>query len=160
MVNFPSGVNNATVASYFLFGLEAGMFEADCAKDWAFKIVELSQNPPIDIIDVATANRREEVFDVLSLVVGERNNQLAGKWLLHSLYNKIQADPASLERVIKQAMQVSSSCGLPRDVYYSLDGIDDELFLAKNGTYGTVEQCRQELIATLTEFGINPNVET
>ena len=136
------------------------MFEDNCAKDWAYKIIELSEDPPIDIIEIATANRREEVFEVLALVVGERDNKLAGKWLLSNLHDYIQAHPASLKRVIKQAMQVSRSCELPDNVYYAFDIIDDELFLAENDSYGTVDQCRLELISALAEFGVSPSVGT
>ena len=160
MVNFPKSANNATIAFYFLLGLEAGMFEDDCAKDWAYKIIEISENPPIDIIEVATANRREAIFEALNLVAGERDTTLAGKWLLANLRDSIQSDTASLKRAIKRAMHVSSSCGLPHNVYYAFDIIDDELYLAENDSYGTVEQCRADLLSTLSEFGVSPVVET
>jgi hypothetical protein len=160
MINFPNSASHATVASYFLFGLEAGIFEEDCAKDWAFNIIALSENPTIDIIEVATANRRAEVFEALNRVAGKRDNMLAGQWLLHDLHTRGEANLASVDHLIRQAMHISRACGLPDDVYYSFDSIDDELFLAKNGAYGTVEQCRLAVIYALAEFSINPKAET
>jgi hypothetical protein len=160
MVNFPKDVSNATVAFYFLIGLEAGIFKDDCAKEWAFNIVGLSDNPPIDIIEVATANLREDVFANLNNVAGERDTRLAGSWLLAYLHDYIQSHPNSTRRVVQKAMQVSRSTSLPDDVYYAFDLIDDELSLAENGTFGTVEQSRAELVSALAEFGTSPVVET
>jgi hypothetical protein len=143
---------NATIAAYYLYGLEAGIVTLQQAKDWAFSVVESMDSPPADIIDVALSSGLPEINEKLNAVTGERDVQLAGKWLLNALNRKFSSNELNLERITKQAMQVTRSTALGDDEYYVFDSIDDSLSLAQSGTYGSVERCRSELENALSAY--------
>lgn len=142
---------NATIAAYYLYGLEAGIVTLQQAKGWAFSVVESMDNPPADVIDVALSNGLPEISEKLNNVTGERNVQLAGKWLLSALNKNFHSNSSSIERITKQAMQVILSTALG-DEYYVFDSIDDSLSLAQSGTYGSLEMCRSELENALSAY--------
>lgn len=143
---------NSTIAAYYLYGLEVGIVTLQQAKDWAFSIVESMDNPPADIIDVALSSGLSEINEKLNAVAGERDVQLAGKWLLNTLSREFSSNPFNVERITKQAMQVTRSTALGDDEYYVFDHIDDALSLAQSGTYGSVEGCRSELENALSAY--------
>ncbi|MGD9584321.1 MAG: hypothetical protein AB7V26_11740 [Lysobacterales bacterium] len=82
MPDSPQALNDSTVAAYYLYGVEAGLFPHDCAKDWAYGIVAKLEKPPIEIIGVATANRRDEAMCSLSAAAEGADLPLAGAKLL------------------------------------------------------------------------------
>lgn len=151
---FPTMPNptNATVAAYYLYGLEAGIVTLQQAKDWAFSIVESMDSPPADVIDVALSRGLPEINEKLNAVTGERDVQLAGKWLLNALNREFSSNPLNVERITKQAMQVTRSTALGDDEYYVFDSIDDSLALIQSGTYGSLEGCRSELENALSAY--------
>ncbi len=147
-----SPANDATVAAYFLYGAEAGMIEEEEIKEWAYSVVESREFPPVEIIELATSHGREQLFENLKAVHGEPDIQLAGRWLLGALRAELSKDPSRLQAITRKAIQVARSTKQPEEVYYRLDGIDDELFLALNNTYGRVEQCRTDLAEELAQY--------
>lgn len=144
--------NDATIAAYFRFGVEAGLFDEEPIKAWAYSVIELRDAPPAEIIELATSHGRQQLFDNLNAIKGEPDIQLAGRWLLGALKTELAKDPSQLQAITRKALQVARSTKQPEDVYYRFDGIDDELFLALNNTYGTVEQCKIELEEALAEY--------
>ncbi len=151
---------NATIAAYYLYGLEAGIVTLQQTKDWAFSIVESMDSPPGEVIDVALSNGLNEINEKLNAVSGERDVRLAGKWLLNALSKKLHSNAVNVERIAKQAMQVTRSTALGDDEYYIFDSIDDSLSLARSGTYGSVEGCRIELENALSAYQDGFNAET
>ncbi len=149
---------NSTIAAYYLYGLEAGIVTLQQAKDWAFSVVESMDSPPADVIDVALSSGLPEMNEKLNAIAGERDVQLAGKWLLNALNRELSSNPLNVERIAKQAMQVTRSTALGDDEYYVFDYIDDALSLAQNGTYGSVEACRSELENALSAYQEGFNV--
>ena len=55
--DFPPGVTTATICAYFQVGIEAGLVPYENSKDWAFSVIEQLDAPPIEIIEIATANQ-------------------------------------------------------------------------------------------------------
>ena len=147
-----SPVNDATVAAYFRYGAETGMLGEEEIKRWAFSVVEAREVPPVEIIELATSHGREQLLDNLNAVRGEPDVQLAGRWLLGALKTELKKHPSRLQAIIRKAIQVARSTNQPDDLYYRLDGIDDELCLALNNTYGAVEQCRADLADELEQY--------
>ncbi|WP_310056681.1 hypothetical protein [Lysobacter niastensis] len=145
--------DRATVAAYFLYGLEAGLFPEDCAKDWAFSVIAALDDPPIEIIDVATAAHRQDVFGALANASLGADSALAGRWLLTRVHNELLSNRISVRDAIRKSMQVAFSTQLPEDVYYAFDALDDELQLAENGVYSTVADVTRDTLAELSVHG-------
>src|SRR5687767_9384715 len=109
MMHFPATTSIATIAAYFEHGIRAGIFDSNCAEDWAFSVVELQEQPPIEVIEIATAKGVADVLVALNNVPGERNIQLAGHWLLGHLRKQSDDSIQSLRQTIQQAMRISHS---------------------------------------------------
>jgi hypothetical protein len=89
----------------------------------------------------------------LKEVSGERDINLAGRWLLHTLLQRATRDN-NVDRVItRQALQVARSTEQDEDIQFAFDRLDDSFNLAESGTYGTLEDCRGELLALLEMWG-------
>lgn len=140
---------DATKATYLLLGLEAGLISEQAAREWAYSEIDSRDDPSIEIIEVAASRSREQLWESLKAIPGEPDRQMAGRQLLALLKVDIPTTYTGLLNVARRAMQVASSSGLPEDVYYSFDQIDDEIFLAVNKKYGTLEWCRQNLAQEL-----------
>lgn len=152
--------SEATRASYFLLGLEAGVISEATARDWAFAEIATHDEPSIEIIEVAASRTREQLWEALKSIPGEPNRQLAGRQLLGLLKVDIPSSHAGLLAIARRAMQVARSAGLPDDVYYTFDQIDDEIFLAVNEKYGTLDSCRQNLAEGLEKHASHERSET
>jgi hypothetical protein len=149
-----SSVDNATIAAYYLYGLEAGMLSPQQVKDWAFSIIESNKHPPAEIIGIGMSGGLPELIENLNAVPGKRDVQLAGRWLLCVLRGELAINPAMGSRIAKQAMQVARSTDLP-DELYTFDSIDDMFSLAETKTYGTMEQCHEELARALAKYQVD-----
>lgn len=151
---------NATKARYFLLGLEAGMVSEQVVRDWAYSEIESQDEPPIEIIEVASSRTREQLWASLKCIPGEPDSISAGRQLLGLLATDLPSSYSELLSVARKAMQVSRSAGLPDDVYYAFDQIDDEISLAANDVYGTLDWCRQNLAEELKNHAHCPQSET
>lgn len=155
--------HDATVAAYFLYGAEAGMLGEEEIKRWVYSVIESREVPPVEIIELATSYGREQLFENLKAVRGEADVQLAGRWLLGALRTELRRDPSRLQAITQKAIQVAQSTNQPEEVYYRLVGIDDEIFLAFDNTYGSVgsvEQCRADLAEELEQYEEYKQTET
>jgi hypothetical protein len=145
-------VSHATSAAYFYVGVVTGVLHFESAKAWAFSVIEALDVPPIAIIDAATAGNHLDCCDALSS--GAQGGDLlhAGSLLFADILSQLNAGTVSMPEAIEMAMRVASVAGLPEECVYALDAIEDELKLAIDGVYGTLEQVRLDLIETLCQY--------
>jgi len=138
-------------ADYYLYGVEQGILRFEEAIAWADKIIESEDIPSGEIIEVALSRPRGRngVMKSLKEVLGERNPQVSGAMLLSELSNKLDQGE-SVRSVARKALNVAWATQLPEEVRWEFDQIDDELSLAEQGIYGDVEQCKSELINSLS----------
>jgi hypothetical protein len=146
----------ATIAEYFRFGLETGLLKPEDAKDWAMSVVEEMPEPPYEIIEVSWSKGIASTLEALAEVKGERDTKQAGLWMLGLLRQSIPKSDDHLHWVARSAMQIARLAELGDEIYYQFDMIDDELFLAKSNTYGSIEECRHNLQQALKDYPIAP----
>jgi hypothetical protein len=146
----------ATVADYFRLGIEAGLIKAEVANAWAMSLVEAMPEPPYEIIELALNKGMATTIENLAHVHGDRDNVMAGQWLLGYLRDTFPLEDKHLRWAARQAMQIAQRAELGDDIYYRFDSIDDEISLASSGAYFTMEDCRNELLAVLNEFPSPP----
>jgi hypothetical protein len=149
----------ATTAAYFQYGLEAGILDAEQARDWALAIVEVQRTPPLEVVEILASRTHLDLAEALKAVPGIRDVQLAGRWLLHTLNRRLATDSDVARTVIRQALQVARSTGLDEDTQFAFDSIDDLFGLALSDTFGTVEGCRTELLAVLSRCEVTPRLQ-
>ena len=149
--DFPANVTQATICAYFWAGTAVGVLQFQNGKDWAYSVIEALDAPPIEIIEIAIANDRNSAMDALQAAARDADPQTAGRWLLADIFNQLKAGGMSAMEAARSAMRVAQTTNLPNQVYYDFDGLDDELQLAANGTYGTPEEVAIEVLKALEE---------
>jgi hypothetical protein len=142
----------ATKAAFYRFGIESGIVSENEIRDWAFQIIEEMQEPPYEIIELSTCHGFGKLHDALSMVKGSANVQLAGKMLLCRLHKFVSPSAEEIRFVAVNAMKICRSTGLPEEIYYCFDAVEDNLFLAQYDKYGTIEECYQELLEVIKPF--------
>lgn len=152
--------NHATIAAFFLHGIEAGLITDIEVKNWAFSVIETLDHPPVEIIEVAESHGLRMIYESLRSVTGQPDTQLAGRWLLAKLRDEVSDNKIKIEAAAKKAMQIARVTSLPDDAYYHFDTIEDGIFLAKNNIYGDVDTCKKDLIDALTQYGQPQNDKT
>ncbi len=142
----------ATIAEYFRLGLQVGLLLPAQAVAWADAEIAAAEVVPEELIEVAWAKGLASTMNALAAVSGERDKQLAGRWLLAFLGQSISASDADLDLAVQSAMHIAWHAEMGDETYYRFVLIDDELSLARTKVYGTVEKCRSNLLAELAEY--------
>jgi hypothetical protein len=148
---FPASVEQATICAYFWAGIAVGVISFQESKEWAFSVVEALDAPPIEIIEIATANDRNGAMDALQSAAHGADQQAGGYWLLADLHGQLSAGNISAPKAVRSAMRVAQTTKLSESIYYDFDGLDDELQLAANGTYSTPEAIEADVLKALKE---------
>lgn len=144
----PGDASHATVCAYFWIGIAVGSAHYQSAKEWAFSVIEALDAPPIE---VATASDRNSAMEALSAVKGGADMPLAGRWVLADLHRQLSAGEISAAAAIDLAMRVVRVAGLPREVYWDIDGLDDQHQLSDRGVFGNPEAVKLCVLSTLAE---------
>lgn len=146
----------ATIAQYFRIGLEAGCCHDAEVRDWAFAVIEALDDPPAEIFELSWHYPRARLFDNLNAVQGNADLAAVRQWLLAAIGASMKPEGA-LRQYLRQAFYiVSTTAPSLDDVYYSLDGIADDLQLAELGLGGDAAECRKELGLLLGRYAPTP----
>lgn len=148
---FPADVTQATIYAYFWAGIAVGVLPFQCSKDWAFSVIEALDTPPIEIIEIATANDRNSAMDALQAAACNADQKTSGRWLLADILSQFKAGDISAMEATGSAMRVAQTTNLPDKVYYDFDGLEDELQLAINGAYGAPAKIAVDVLKALEE---------
>lgn len=146
----------ATMAQYFRVGLEAGYCRDDEVRDWAFLVIGRLSDPPAEIFELSWHYPRSRLLDNLNAVQGNADLDAVRQWLLAAIGSSM-APEGDLHQYLRQAFYVVRATNpSPDDVYYSLDGIADDLQLAELGLGGDAAECRHELSLLLSQYSPAP----
>ncbi len=145
---------DAMIAEYFCKGIETGLLPPEQARAWADSVIANTNEPLYAFIEVALSQGVPEIVSALKEVPGERDQSNVGRWLLAKLQKAEVQSTAGLSAAIRKAMLVCRHCGLDDQAYYEFDGIDDSLYLARHGQYGTVDECRADFLACLQRHAL------
>ena len=150
MPDFPADEARATEALYYLTGIETGVLAGDSAKEWAFAIVEALDEPPIEIIEVATAKDRLAAMAALRSVRGDPDYGFAAGRLMAQLGAQLQDGSISAMQSVRAARRICLSTRL-QDAEMQFMAFEEDLQLALDGMYGSPEHLRLELIELLKQ---------
>lgn len=119
---------DSTKASYFRYGMEAGLLGPDDAREWAFSVIAERDPPPVGILEIATVHGREQVLDALGAAMDGADLQAAGATLLSHLQVLLEQGLIPLRAAARMAGQVA---------------------LAESGAWGTVDDVGSSLLQAL-----------
>lgn len=142
----------ATFAEYYRIGLESGLLVPEEAQIWADSLIAELVDPPFELIEVSWSKGLASTMDSLKEVRGDRDRPCAGSLLLGYLRKQVPPDDDGLVWTVRRAMHIARAAGLSDDIYYQFDLIEDEIWLARNGTYGSVDDCRKDFLHALKGY--------
>lgn len=119
----------ATFAEFYRVALQAGLAKPEEIRAWAHRLIEQEAEPEGEIVEVALCKDTRVLEELLRSVPGERNPELAGKWLLRHLRDKFLSTGRATQWCAQRGMQIVRATALGDDLYYQLDGLDEEAFL-------------------------------
>ena len=149
--------SHATRAEYYRIGLETGLIAQDEVRDWATGVIERLTEPPAEIIEVSWSRTQHSLEENLRSVSGARDQRQAGEWLLGLLREKHFDSKVDLTWCARKAMHVARAAEMNESVYYEFDGLEDEIFLARNNPGGDLEACRHFMGEALAKFPSPPS---
>lgn len=150
----PEHPSFATVSEYFHLGLTVGLLSLEHASAWATSVLADQNDPPHEIIEVSWSKGLASTLDALTAIPGERDKKLAGRFLLGLIRESMPDSDDELELDVQRAMRIARDAELGEEIYLRFDMIEDELSLARKNIYGTVKQCRQNLLCELAEYPV------
>jgi hypothetical protein len=146
-------LTGATIADYYCKGIETALLPPEQARAWADSVIANTDEPLYAFIEISLSKGVPEVISALRCFPGERDPSNVGNWLLAELQQPEVQSIEGLEAAIRKAMLVCRHCDLSDQTYYEFDVIEDSLYLARHGQYGTVDQCRADFLACLQRHG-------
>lgn len=149
--------SHATRAEYFRIGLETGLVTPDEVRDWAMHVIESVAEPPPEIIEVSWSRTQQSLEENLRSITGDRDRRQAGEWLLGLLREKHFGSAADLTWCARKAMHVARAAELEEGIYCEFDGLEDDIFLAKNNPGGDLGACRHSLGEALAKYPAPPS---
>jgi hypothetical protein len=107
--------------------------------------------------EVSWSRTQQSLEENLRTVVGERDRKLVGEWLLGLLREKYFNAAEDLTWCARKAMHIARAADLDEGVYYEFDGLEDEIFLAKNNIGGDLAACRRNMEGALAKYPSPPS---
>jgi len=133
-------------------GIVAGWRPVQDAIAWADRIIAESTEPPAQVLEIALAasRTRHEVGTLLRAVPGAADPVAVMRACLADLRRWIGDNPERGETAARYLFAIAGSEELPVEAFGSQPyGLDDSFALARQGTYGTVEEAHQALVEWL-----------
>lgn len=121
------------------------------ALDWACELVAAQAEPSEGLLELAGAVQPHplDVMRMLRALAQPVDGERAFSRVAARLRQFLQEQPEAWPRVARD-LEIMARCGaVPDRVSGECEGLADELYLAEEGHYGTLESARAELLAFL-----------
>lgn len=152
-MNKPSPTDKG-MAEFFRLGLSLGTCDVSQVVCWAEKVVEREEKPNHAFIELCLANNKSvsAVQSLLTDIPGTLTKGLALRMLLGHCWHIASCSPVRGERLLRPLYLLVSSEDFESDIYYALVCLEDELYLAQDKVFGTVEDVIKKFCAFLQPF--------
>ena len=143
---------------YFALGLELGLIEPIQVQQWVDNLIREAESPPNDIIDLAYlgVDNVKELYQLLRKMPDDTSDYEVLRNLFSNLENFPFEDTEACAKLAKNLYFVwcQNDWKCPNDFDYIIH-LDDAFDLAFSGTYGSVEDAKQELKEFVCSFKEN-----
>jgi len=141
----------ATIAEYLRLAVETDTLPLSVPRRWADQVIDAAALAPGDIVDVAWSRDLSAIVMALRCVEGDRDFELAERWLLRTLHSQLDAGRPPPD-VIRAAKHVLFNGQFERDVYYAASVLEDEMQLAELGYIGSPDEAAKKLASFLENY--------
>ena len=142
------------IARFFQLALRSGLVETMAIERWADSVIAAEPVARHPITELAGASRmsRSIVDELLGQVTGHCELHVPGRIVLALLRRHLRDRTVTPDAAIKLALEIGFAGPLTDEERHRADGLDDSLLLAANGTYGTLDDVRQEVAEFLERY--------
>jgi len=138
-------------AEVLALAIERGFIPSDGAVAWACELVVREEKPSAELVDLAGAIRPHplDVVGLLRRLPGEADPLRVFRKVLGIARELLRTQPDALPRITRGLELMAIEGRAPAPLAGPCYAFDDERLLAEQGSYGTVEEVRAELLAFL-----------
>lgn len=147
-------LNRKGTAEFFRLGLLTGLCAPSDVTRWADSIVAADSSPHIAFIELCVAGSQSanNILTLLKDVPGESNRDLPVLALLGWSSRLLSSQDSTPEQVLLRLYRIASSDTFPENIYFEIMRLEDELFLAGEGIYGTPADVARDIINFLKGY--------
>ena len=142
------------IAQFFRLALRLRLVDTAAVERWVNTVIAAEAVVTFPFTDLAGASHLSStsVDELLGQVVGHGELHVPGRIVLALLRRQLRDGTLTPESAIKCAREIGFAAPLTDKECYRADGLDDSLWLATSGTYGTLEDVRREIVEFLESY--------
>jgi hypothetical protein len=142
------------VAEVYRLGVLTGFFDVADVVVWADFMIESEDHPDYGIIEASLSGskRPEDISVHLKAVKGNIDFTVPPKILMGLMSKQLDRSPDQALKFAQILYSLAAGSELPQEEAEVADRFDDAIYLAKSGTYGSVEEVGRELAEFLKRY--------
>lgn len=121
---------------------------------WADKIIETTENPPDQVIEISITTKINDIISMLGQIKGDYDFNAIFKKFLGTLFERLSLDSAVAAKLAHKLYVFMFECEheLPPEIEKMIYYFDDGFDLAVQGVYGNVNDLTSEFKAFLCKY--------
>ncbi|MBK8093377.1 MAG: hypothetical protein IPK32_15710 [Verrucomicrobiaceae bacterium] len=149
------------MAEFFRLGLSLETCEVSQVVRWAEKVIEREEKPNHAFIELCLANTKpaSAVKSLLADVPGSSTTGLPLRMLLGQCWHIASRSPNQAARLLQPLYLLVCLQDFESDIYYALVCLEDDLSLAQDKVFGSVEEVTKKFCAFLQPFASDAPTE-
>jgi hypothetical protein len=146
--------NKKEIAEFLRLGLRVRAFDYSAAIQWADSVLLMEEKPDIQIVEVSLsgAGGLDKTITCLKEVKGVARQDLAAKLLLAYCWKKIREKEWTDDYCSVLLCSLKRSGEASQGLEIALINLDENLSLAEDGVYGSVEDALKDIREFLKSF--------
>ncbi len=142
------------IAHFYRLALRLRLLETKAVERWVDSVIEAGKAARYPFCDLAEASRLTSITvdDLLAQVTGESEPYLSGRMVLALIRHCLLDGRLDHESAIHFVVEICTTAPLSDEEWQQADRLDDLLTLATHGTFGTLADAHNEVVAFLDKY--------
>lgn len=142
------------IAQFFRLALRLRLVDTAAVERWVDSVIAVEEVVHFPFTDLANASHLSStsVDELLGQVTGHSDFHVPGRIVLALLRRRLRDGTLPPDAAIKCAREICFVAPLIDQECYRADALDDALWLASSGTYGTLDDVRREIAEFLENY--------
>ena len=142
------------MAEFLRLALIARVCDRAAVVRWADEVIHSTPSPPFVFFDLSTCEPLplETVLSFLADVPGESTPDLPVHMLLGYCHAPVKSGIFSATDILIRLYGMASAEHFPGNIYHRLLSMEDQLSLARDGVWGTVDEIASRFTGYLSQF--------
>ena len=142
------------IAQFFRLALRLRLVDTAAVERWADSVIVAEPLVHFPFTDLAGASHIHSttVDELLGEVTGHCELHVPGRIVLALLRRRLRDGTLAPDTAIKFALEIGATGPLTERERYEADSLDDSVWLATSGTYGTLADVRRKIAEFLERY--------